>query len=254
MQLKHFAVLLSLCSSSLSALTIGEALNENPRTLLRLKQAIKEDPNPGLINRQQETYLHIAARLNLKKSIELLMEVEAIRDLYLDRNTAKRTAIEIAIRENKQAAFDALVKYLEPEDDIREAGRFAGSLLHIAADRNRVLMIKPLINAGVPVNDVDDGGWSALDVARKKHAYKAEKVLLENGAVSAIAKADLDESHDDAPTSQDEQDESEAPQGGVEVDDCCDASDAGCSSKKVLLSLCLATGALACAAICHGVT
>lgn len=262
MHLKNIAVLFFLLSSSLSALTIGEALNENPPRIARLKLAIKCDKNPAFINEDGESYLHIAAKRDLPLSIELLMQIPEVSALYLNHNNLWQTAIEVAIIKNNRRAFNELVKSLHLFDDFRIEDEHNGSLLHLAAKLNRAWMIKPLLKELVPVNLEDDRGWSALDVARHAGSKKSEDVLVDNEAVST-RQDDSESMATDSSTQDDEANAGENEnhaEGEKEVDDCCthsadgEASDVGCSANKVLFSLCAATGACAFAAICHGVT
>lgn len=240
---RHFAVLFFLFSGALSALTIGEALNENPPRLSRLRLAIKCDPNPGYINEKGESYLHIAVKRNLYLSVKLLMKLPQVSALYHHRNDLGQTAIDVAIIKSKQRVFDELVKSLHLFNDESEHD---WSLLHIAAAYNRAKMIKPLVNAGVPVNREDSQGWSALDLARYWDAKQAEKALVDSEAISTreggpelLTSTESSENDDEANAQANNADE------GLEIDDCKEAS-AVCSGKNAYLSMCV-VGAACCA-------
>jgi ankyrin repeat protein len=240
MQVSHFAVLFFLLSSSVSALTIGEALNEKPPKLATLKLAIQCDKNPDFINENGESYLHIAAKRDLPKSVELLMQIPQVSALYLHRNNLGHTAIEVAITLNNQRAFNELAKSLRVFNDFRIEKQHHGSLLHLAAALNRASMMKPLIKAGIPVNLEDERGLSALDVARDEGSKAAEKVLIDNEAVST--KDTLEEIIMPIESSEDDDDEADTEanndQDGLEIDD-----GGVCSGTNAFLSMCIVGGA-----------
>lgn len=184
MRLRNIAVLLFFLSSTLSAQPISKALRHPHPSLERLERAIKLDWNPGHISPIGDSFLHVAAKLNLGEQIVLLMQVQKINDLYLLRNNVGQTAIEIAIVRGNRSAFNALAGQLRADDDIRVNNPQQWSLLHLAARHDRAEMISSLIEAGIPVNNEDDRGWSALDIARLFYAHEAEKILIRQGAVS----------------------------------------------------------------------
>lgn len=54
--------------------------------------------------------------------------------------------------------------------------------LHVAASQNDVLALTALLDQGIPINDLDEHGWSALHKAAGLGCTAATKFLLDNGA------------------------------------------------------------------------
>ena len=106
------------------------------------------------------------------------------------RNVVKKTGVRVhfepmvelmdAVVTNDKEAVKKVIK--EGQININDRDKLGYTMLHYAASRNHVDLIKYLIEKGADINCIDLADWTPLHLAAIADNYKACKVLLELGA------------------------------------------------------------------------
>ncbi|ESO83376.1 hypothetical protein LOTGIDRAFT_56647, partial [Lottia gigantea] len=135
-------------------------------------------------NKQKQTPLHLAVKLNLQDAIKMLLEAEGDVN-YVDQNGC--TSLHLAVQHRLPHLIDLFYKHSHVSLDINTRNFEGFTPLHTAVSLNDDEMINILLDRGIDIDIVDGkSGRTALF-----HAVEGEKkaivcLLLKKGANAEI--------------------------------------------------------------------
>lgn len=132
-------------------------------------------------NKEQKTPLHVAAKLTLEKSVELLLSYNADSAI---QDTFGNTALHYATKEQSTGIVKRLVSAMEtPEIDARnEDGHTA---LHIAVGQKLYDIVETLLKAGADVNKHNGcTGDTLLHIAVNNRDIKMVNILVKEERIN----------------------------------------------------------------------
>ena len=147
------------------------------RSLLIMQLLLDKDADPEVkaLNRDDESPLHLAARLAMPDVIKLLL-CEGVDLLDVDEKgrTILFSALEAA---NVQAGHDIITILLQKGIDVRKEGQSGRNILHAAAEKGNSRALRSLIYRVEGYSHKDTKGKTPFDYAHEGGREDAERIL-----------------------------------------------------------------------------
>ncbi len=148
-------------------------INERVRIAqILLRAGAKPDAS---LNKEQASALMLASRHGLNSIVTQLIKQGV--DIDYENASGNSALVEAAMRGHLTTVNILIAAGVNV--DVFPNGR--SLLMHMVADNN-MLIVKPLIEAGVDVNYMDANGESALSVARENNFHDLDLLLVQGGA------------------------------------------------------------------------
>jgi len=182
---------------ALSACTGGGSVGEAPDPTARLERAVADDDAAGVLDaiaggadlehrdRDGRTPLVAATKADRVQVARLLLEAGADPDAKDDMQDSA------FLYAGAEGLDEILAMTLDHGADVRSTNRFGGTALIPASEHAHVGTVRALIAAGVPIDHVNDLGWTALHEAivlgnGDQDHVTVVRLLLEAGADAGI--------------------------------------------------------------------
>ena len=140
-----------------------------------VEMLLKGGADTNIKNSAGQTPLIVAASHGHLQAVKALLESGVA---VKARDTKGRTALWNAISEDSSE----VAKYLLRDQDGDDADNEGFTLLHVAAERSRVDIMKLLLEKKADVNKLNDNLWSPLHSAAFASSTEAVQLLLDHGA------------------------------------------------------------------------
>jgi hypothetical protein len=146
-----------------------------------------------------DTVLHLASRLGHVDCFRAVVDELASSDdrhvllahLFDAVNYEGETCLHLAARLDNKEIFSWLINHSAVNVNVKERRR-GQTTLHIAVDRNDVVVIKMLLayHHKLSINETTYDGLTALDFAECRHLDSVETLLIDAGAVRGSSTID----------------------------------------------------------------